>query len=187
MTEQEAREKEKALIAAVARKDHAAFRELYDMTYAKVHFFLKGMLSDPSMAEDVLVDTYTTVWLKASTFRGKSRGLTWIIGISRNLGYKALRKRRQHRSLDEVVDRLANGRQNNAERLSRKHLLARALKELPAKHREVLDLVFFHGMTYPEVAQVLKVPVNTVKSRVFYAKDRLLKALGRMGIEANDI
>ncbi len=55
------------------------------------------------------------------------------------------------------------------------------------KHREVLDLVFFQEMIYKEVSGILKIPVNTVKTRVFYAKEELRKILDRMGLKKNEI
>lgn len=186
MIEETVREREKRLLEATANKDRVAFRQLYDMTYGQVRFFLVRKLGDENLAEDVLVETYTAVWLKAGTFRGKSRGLTWIMGIARNLAYKALRGRRRHRSIEEMPN-LTNGTHGGVEALSRKQLLVRALDALSDKHREVLDLVFFHGMNYPEVAALLGVPVNTVKSRMFYAKDSLMKVFTQMGVQADDI
>jgi len=186
MTEETVREREKRLLEATARKDRAAFRQFYDITYGQVRFFLIRKLHDENLAEDVLVETYSAVWLKAGTFRGKSRGLTWVMGIACNLAHKALRGRRNHRSLEDLAQ-LANGKHPVDEDFSRKQVLAKALDVLSDKHRQVLELVFFHGMTYPEAAELLKVPVNTVKSRIFYAKKSLLKIFEQMGVHADDV
>ena len=71
--------------------------------------------------------------------------------------------------------------------VDRKRVVEQALLEISPKHREVLDLVFFHGLSYAEIGEILKVSVNTVKTRVFYAKKALYKILDEMGVKKDDL
>jgi RNA polymerase sigma-70 factor (ECF subfamily) len=174
------------LIKDVSRGDEAAFRQLYDQTYGRVTFYLQRLVSDESIIEDILVETYAAVWKGARRFKGKSRVTTWIIGIARNLAMKEIKKRKVHANLDDYPN-LPNGSSPDPELFDRPALIKNAMSKLAPKHREVLDLVFFHEMTYPEVAKLLDVPVNTVKTRVFYAKDALRETFKHMGVKEDDL
>jgi len=137
------------------------------------------------LAEEFLAETYTQVWKNAGSFRGESSAGTWIIGIARNLAKKTLMKTGKCGSLGEIPEP-STGNPGIEERLSRARALAKATEMLSAEHREVLDLVFFCHMTYPEVAKTVGIPINTVKTRVFYAKERLKALLNDMGITEDD-
>lgn len=180
-------ETDEDLLKRVACGDEKAFRQLYDRTAGRVTFYLRRLVRDENLVEDVLVETYTAVWKSADRFRGKSRVYTWIIGIARNTALKALRKTRHHVPLDDFRGLSGGNGRTAMETLSRGMALKRAMERLSAKHRETLDLVFFHEMTYAEVATLLGVPVNTVKTRMFYAKDAIRNALQQMGIHEEDI
>jgi RNA polymerase sigma-70 factor (ECF subfamily) len=180
------KEVELDLLKRVSNGDETAFRKLYDQTYGVVKFYLKRQIRDESLIDDVLVETYAAVWKGAGNFKGKSKVTTWIIGIARNLAFKELRKVKYHENIDDYRD-IANGTIPNAEPLDRRRILKKAIGGLTTKHREVLDLVFFHEMTYPEVSALLGIPVNTVKTRIFYAKSALKKRFKKMGITNDDI
>lgn len=74
--------------------------------------------------------------------------------------------------------------QNN---LFAKDFIQNVLAKLSPIHREVLNLVFYQGLSYSEIAELLDVPVNTVKTRVFYAKQRLKEILQQMGVSERDL
>ena len=174
------------LLRRVSHHDEIAFRALYDLTYGVVKFYLRRQLRDESLIDDVLVETYAAVWKGAGNFKGKSKVTTWIIGIARNLAFKDLRKLKYHENIDDHPD-ISNGVTPDAEPSNRREILKKAMLDLTAKHREVLDLVFFHEMTYPEVSKLLGISVNTVKTRIFYAKDALKKRFIKMGITDDDL
>ncbi len=177
---------ESELLQKISGGDEEAFRQLYDVTHRKVYFFLYRLLGRKPITEDVLVETYTEVWKGAKKFKGKSRVLTWIIGIARNLAMNELRRERRHEDIDDFQD-LSNGSQPDGEPLDRKRLIKKAMLNLTLKHREVLDLVFFHDLTYQEVSEILGININTVKTRVFYAKDSLRQSLNQMGVKRDDL
>jgi RNA polymerase sigma-70 factor (ECF subfamily) len=133
-----------------------------------------------------LIETYTEVWRCAGKFKGNSRATSWIMGIARNLAMNELGKSKKHDNIDDFPS-LSNGVVPDPEPMDRQRLIKEAMTKLPLKHREVLDLVFFCEMTYEEVSRMLKIPVNTVKTRVFYAKETLRNVLSSMGIKRDDL
>ena len=179
-------DREAGLLAEVARGDREAFRELYDLTARSVYFFLYRMVQEEALAEDLQVEVFAQVWKGADRFQGRSKVKTWILGIARNLAMNALRKRRYHLDIDDCHG-LADETLPDPDAADRKRCLGRAMTELSDKHREVLDLVFYQQMNYNEIGELLSVSVNTVKTRVFYAKDALKKALERMGVGKDEI
>jgi RNA polymerase sigma-70 factor (ECF subfamily) len=108
-----------------------------------------------------------------------------MIGIARNLAFKELRNRKPYESIDAHPD-IPDEKAINGNHLAMKQIIKKALSLLSPKHQEILDLVFFFGMTYPEISQLLSVPVNTVKTRVFHAKNAMKKIMMDMGVEYDD-
>ncbi len=179
-------DREFELLGKVSEGDERAFNELYHLTHRKVYSYLYRLLQQKSIVEDVLVETYTEVWRGAKKFKGYSRGVTWILGIARNLAMNELRKTKFHEDIDDFPE-LPNGKELDVEGPDRRRLLRKAMASLSTKHREVLDLVFFQEMNYQEVSEILRIPVNTVKTRVFYAKEVLKVALKEMGVERDAV
>jgi len=171
---------ESELLKKVSYGDEEAFRRLYDLTCDKIAFYLQNLLRDKTLIDDVLVETFTAVWKSAGSFKGKSKVTTWIIGIARNLAMKQLKKTKLYENIDNYPY-ISNGALSVEESLDRQTTVNKAMSQVSAKHREVLDLVFFHDMNYPEISRLLDIPVNTVKTRVFYAKDSLRDILEQTG------
>ncbi len=179
--------REKRLISAVAAGDRSAFRQLYDETYGKVARYTRCLVNDDHLADDILVQTYTVVWQAAGRFQGASRLTTWIIGIARNIAFKEFRGRRSEEPFDESYKGADDTSQNRPEQRNRNMIMKRAVATLSPKHREILELVFYQDLSYPEVAELLGIPVNTVKTRVFHAKKTFKDALFAEGITADDL
>jgi RNA polymerase sigma-70 factor (ECF subfamily) len=178
--------REARLLEKVAEGDHAAFRELYESMSRSLYFYLYRMLRDESLAEDVQVEVFTQVWKGAGKFRGQSQVKTWIFGIARNLAMNALRKHRHHANIDDYQD-IADVGQPDPEDADRRRFLQKAMDMISDKHRDVLDYVFYQQMTYQEIAEILDISENTVKTRVFYAKAALRKAIGKLGVKRDEI
>jgi RNA polymerase sigma-70 factor (ECF subfamily) len=179
--------REQHLITAVARGDRVAFRQLYDATYGKVGRYIRCLVNDDLLAEDILVQTYAVVWQTAGRFRGASRLTTWIIGIARNIAFKEFRGRRSEEPFDESCKGADHTSHLRPEQRDRNQIMRQALTTVPAKHREILELVFYQDLIYPEIAELLGIPVNTVKTRVFHAKKTFKSALLARGITADDL
>ncbi len=173
------------LLEQTAGGDRDAFAILYEKTSHRIKVYLHRLVQDQNCVDDILVETYTQVWKNSAAFRGKSRALTWMIGIARNLALKEIGKKRYHEDITDHPELEANAIDLDAG--DRKEVFSRALNLLSPKHREILDLAFYQDLAYREIAQILEIPESTVKTRVFYAKAALKTALERMGINSDDL
>jgi RNA polymerase sigma-70 factor (ECF subfamily) len=164
------------LLRLIAQKDPTAFREWYDRHSRSVYGYLYRLLRDTHAAEDVLSEAMFAVWLEAARFRGECRPRTWLFRIARNKAVEWLRRRSATREdLDgEARESGTRGHEETDLRLT----VEQALEALPREQREVVELAFFFGFPYEDIARILGCPVNTVKTRMFWAKRRLRDALG---------
>jgi|SRR5664279_2903667 len=169
---------EHALIAGAAAGDTACFERLYSLYERRVFHYVRGFVRDISVAEEVVVDTMLAVWDGARRFNRESRASTWILGIARHKALDAVRRASRSGtqvSLDEAADLAtsAAGPEDLAHERTLKAAMEGAFGQLSSEHREILYLAFFEDMPYEEIASLLSLPVNTVKTRVFYAKQKL--------------
>jgi RNA polymerase sigma-70 factor, ECF subfamily len=136
------------------------------------------------LAEEILQDAMLAVWRGAGSFRGESSVRSWVIAIARRQTRDRLRGRRL-RIVDDayLADRPGSGPGPEVMALDRAELaeVKGAIRELAAPHRELLGLVFGTGLSLPEVAGVLEIPVGTVKSRLSAARTSLSRILDEKG------
>lgn len=172
-------EAEMALLDRVVGGDRAAFEQLYRLYHPRLTRFLLNLVRRPALVEEVLNDTMMVVWNRADSFNGASKLSTWIFAIAYRKAMKGLKRQ------DEAVeDKEAENRVSEAaspEEDSSRHrinaLLMRAMDELSAAHRAVVDLTYFHELGYREIAAILECPVDTVKTRMFHARRHLRRRL----------
>jgi RNA polymerase sigma-70 factor (ECF subfamily) len=125
------------------------------------------------LAEDLLSDVFLDVWRQAAKFEARSSVSTWLLAIAR---YKALsaRRRRIDAELDEEVPVIIADPADNPELVLQKknqaELVRHSLARLSPEHGEVIDLVYYHGKSVREVAEIVGVAAATVKTRMFYAR-----------------
>jgi len=180
---------EQQWIARIASQDRTALKLLYDRYAPRVFRFVIRMMKDEAKAQELVNDVMMEVWKSAAKFEGRSAVSTWILGIARFRTLNALRGSK----LDTVgLDQSPEPEDDSADVSQAKSLeqlrgqLRQALDRLSAEHREVVELTFFHGYSYPEIAQILGCPENTVKTRMFHARGKLRPLLERQGITATD-
>jgi RNA polymerase sigma-70 factor, ECF subfamily len=173
---------DEALIAAIAADDQRAMRTLYNRHRVRVFRFAIRLVGDAASAEDVVSEAFIEVWRQADRFERRSSVSTWIMSIAR---FKALsvRRRRQEVDFDEklaetIADQSSTPEQAVLE-MDRSAQLRACLIQLSPDHREIVDLVYYHDKTIEEVAEIVGVPKNTVKTRMFYARRRLAQLLAR--------
>jgi RNA polymerase sigma-70 factor, ECF subfamily len=173
---------DEALIAAIAAGDRAAMRTLYNRHRVRVFRFAARLVDDVTSAEDVVSEAFIEVWRQAARFEGRSSVSTWIMSIAR---FKALsvRRRRLEIELDERVAETVADQHATPEQIlletDRSAQLRACLSQLSPDHREIIDLVYYHDKTIEEVAEIIGVPKNTVKTRMFYARRRLAHLLAQ--------
>ncbi len=178
---------ESDLLAAVAMGRQSAFERLYGLYEKRVYQYVYTLVYDAALAEEIVGDTMLAVWRGAGTFTGTSRVSTWIFGIARHKALDAIRRASRHRQREVELDGAAdmpNPHDRPDEGVVRDELAAvtqRALAALSREHQEMLRLVFYEELPYEEISSLLRIPVNTVKTRVYYAKQRLKEQLERMG------
>ena len=136
------------------------------------------------LAEEIVQDTMLAVWRGAGSFRGESSVRSWVIAIARRQTRDRLRGRRL-RLVDDtyLADQPGPGPGPEVTALDRAELaeVKGAIRELTLPHREVLGLAFGSGLSLPEVAGVLEIPVGTVKSRLAAARTALSRILDEKG------
>jgi RNA polymerase sigma-70 factor (ECF subfamily) len=172
------------LLSQIACKNKAAFRILYLRHYRRIRQFILRMIQRNDLVEEVLNDTFFTVWQKAGEFNAQSKVSTWIFGIAYHKCLKALeyaeRWRVRHCDVVEIEASLVDKQlwpDAEAAHIQLKHVLSRQLQELPAEQRMVFELTYFLGYSYSEIAEVADVPVNTVKTRMFHARRKLRQTM----------
>ena len=162
------------LVEAIAAGDRLAFEALYRCYFPRLSRFLQRVLRHSHMVDEVLNDTMYVVWHKAATFNGKSKVSTWIFAIGYRRALKALAGFDEALEFDpEQAESPAPGPDRILMDRERDELLARALAQMTPDHRAVIELTYFHGCRYQEIAQIVGCPVDTVKTRMFHARKRL--------------
>jgi RNA polymerase sigma-70 factor, ECF subfamily len=179
-----------ALVRAMADGDEGALARLWAEHAAALLSYLHGLAGDRFLAEELLQDSLLAAWGGAAGFRGDASVRTWLFGIGRRQAVQRLARSREHPGA--VVDDSGLAGLPAAEPGPEAVMLARsdvaavraAMGELPALHREVLELVFAHGLSVREAARVLGVPDGTVKSRLSNARRSLAAAVSRSPVSA---
>jgi RNA polymerase sigma-70 factor (ECF subfamily) len=184
-----ARDDEAGLLTAVARGERASLRALYDRLSAHALAVALRVLGSRSEAEEVVQDVFMDVWARATQFdpaRGAAR--TWILSMARNRAIDRLRSRgAAARAVDgafaqaltaPVAD--ATPLEKAEQRQARERIQA-ALAELPPEQRLVLELGYFEGLSQTEIAERLREPLGTIKSRARAALEKLARVLTTEG------
>jgi RNA polymerase sigma-70 factor, ECF subfamily len=173
-----------ALIAATATGDKLALRTLYARHHVRVYRFLLRLVHNEAMAEDLLADVFLDVWRKADRFAGRSQVSTWLLAVARHKALSALRRPMAEALDDDAAERIEDPADNAEAVLAKREThaaLRDALEELSPAHREIVDLVYYHGRTIEEAAAIVDVPVGTAKTRMFYARKQLRSAMAARG------
>jgi RNA polymerase sigma factor (sigma-70 family) len=172
-------QQEAALLVRIANQDREAFEALYRNYYRRLWRFLEPLTRRPQLIDEILDDTMLVVWMKAATFNGASRVSTWIFAIAYNKALKALKREgRWHQgvlppSFVEFADTPETELIERESRLAVKRLVG----GLSAEQRAVVELTYYHGCGYKEIAEITGSPVNTIKTRMFHARRKLKASL----------
>ena len=167
------------LLQRLAVKDRVTFERLFKRFHPQLTRYLSRMLRRPEL-EEVVSDTLFVVWEKAHQFQGRSKVSTWITGIAYLKGIKALDKLKtmpeQQADELEAHQELASD-SDLIHRIGLNEWLVSGLDRISADQRSVVELTYFSGHSYQEIADIMGCPVNTVKTRMFHARRRLSELL----------
>jgi RNA polymerase sigma-70 factor (ECF subfamily) len=167
---------DEVLIRRIAGGDQLAMQTLFVRHRVALYRWLLRLVGDEALAEDLLSDVFLDVWRHAAKFEARSSVSTWLLAIAR---YKTLsaRRRRIDAELDEEVSVIIADPADNPELVLQKknqaELVRHSLARLSPEHGEVIDLVYYHGKSVREVAEIVGVAAATVKTRMFYARKKL--------------
>jgi RNA polymerase sigma-70 factor (ECF subfamily) len=177
---------DEALIASIAGGDKRAMQMLFGRHNVKVYRFILRMVGREAVAEDLVNEVFLDVWRQASRFEGRSKVSTWLLAIARFKALSALRQRQDGELDDDAIAAIEDTSDNPEEVLvkqERATLMRKCMDQLSAAHREIIDLVYYHEKSVEEVSDIIGVPQNTVKTRMFYARKRLADLLKEQGID----
>ena len=161
-----------ALLAGCARREKAAFSQLYRATSAKLFGVAVRILRREDWAEEVLQDCYVSIWTHAPDYRSVlAAPMTWMTSIVRNRCLDSLRRPRlevpdQDGALTESAESEYPGPLADLERMMESAAIARCLKGLEARQRQAIALAFYDGLSHSELAGHLREPLGTVKTWV---------------------
>ena len=169
------------LIRRMQAGDDDAVRDLYAQYGQRLYVYALRLTDDPATAEDVTQNTLVTAWRTARTFRAEGRLIAWLLGIVHHTAMKAIRNRTNY--LGDVAEETIREDQPSPEEQAQvkdeRRWVRQGMQSLSPEHRAVLELIFYQELLLNEVAQVLNIPVGTVKSRLSYARTHLRGVLAR--------
>jgi len=167
---------DESLIERIAARDQLAMRTLFARHQVRMYRFVLRLVRNEATAEDVVSEVFLDVWRQAGQFEGRSTVSTWLLAMAR---FKALSAMRRRQNVELDADAMSNipdpadDPEVTLQHKSDAEALRRGLSQLSPAHAEVLDLVYYHGKTIEEAADILAVPEATVKTRMFYARKKL--------------
>ncbi|MDY0296148.1 MAG: sigma-70 family RNA polymerase sigma factor [Acidobacteriota bacterium] len=158
------------LIAGLKARDRSAFERVMSMFKTKIYNYLRMMVHDPELAEELTQDTFVKVFFKAHTLRSDNLK-AWIYTIATNLARNEFRRRqiRHWLSLDEIGEGAIAVHPSQVDNMTLESLLA----GLPAKYRAPVVLKEINNFSFKEIAAMTGKPVGTVKTLVFRGKERM--------------
>lgn len=171
---------EAELLARVVEGDHEAFTQIMRNHEDRVFSVCLRIMGNRDQALDATQETFLTTFRKAEQFKGNAALGTWIYRIAVNTCYDLLRrqKRRKTDPMPEHLDPTDHSAEDAVDSAALRPEITAALAALPADFRSAVVLSDIEGMSLPEIAEILDIPVGTVKSRVFRGRRLLAQELG---------
>lgn len=177
---------DEALIGRIATGDKVAMQVLFARHHVRVYRFVLRLVRDQTKAEDLISEVFLDVWRQAGKFEARSAVSTWLLAIARYKALSALRRRPDEELDDEAAAAIEDPGDDPETALEKKdkgEILRKCLTALSPEHREIIDLVYYHEKSVEEVAEIVGIPQNTVKTRMFYARKRLSELLKAAGVD----
>jgi RNA polymerase sigma-70 factor, ECF subfamily len=165
-----------ALMQCIAAGDQFAMRTFVVRHQARLYRFLRRIVRDAALAEDLLSDLFLDVWRQAGSFEGRSSVSTWLLAIGRFKALAALRVAREVELDNDMAGALPDPADDPEVTLQKKEsaeVLRQCIDALPTSQAQIIDLVYYHGKSVSEVAEIMQIAEGTVKTRMFYARKTL--------------
>jgi RNA polymerase sigma-70 factor, ECF subfamily len=176
--------REVTFIARIANGEEKALELLYHGYYSRLIRFISRITGRTDNLDGIVNEVMYVVWQKAGTYNHNCRPSTWIFGIAYNKARKSTKMSRfdEAESLDAMMsENVQLGRDDpGLKKLELQNWLETALMALPIEQRAVVELTYFQGMQYSEIAELMECPENTVKTRMHHARKKLAPILLRL-------
>jgi RNA polymerase sigma factor (sigma-70 family) len=160
---------EQELVSLLKTRDRKAFSYLYDNYSGSLYTIITQIIGDIELANDVLQDVFVNIWRRIESYdQGKGRLFTWMLNIARNASIDTLRSKsfQNSKKNQSISDKeLSYGGQVpglNVDNIGFKKVLGRLKRE----HRVLIELAYFKGYTHEEIAEIERIPLGTVKTRI---------------------
>jgi RNA polymerase sigma-70 factor, ECF subfamily len=173
------------LLKRVAQKDQQAYATLHRSVAQRVYAFAMSQLRDADRAEEVVVDALHEVWRFPERFNASSRFSTWVLGIARNKILNVFRAKRDSEVelSEELEDKLVSESEEGFDDIALRQRatgVRSCMDKLSDEHRSCMHLAFFESMSLADIANVQSCPENTVKTRLFHARQKIKNCLRLM-------
>ena len=162
---------EQELVLALKRRDNQAFSTLYDNYAGALYSIIKQIITDNGeLAGDVLQEVFINIYRKIDTYdQTKGKLFTWMLNIARNASIDALRSKSYQNSQknQSLPDNVYKVTANQSIQLNIDNIgLKKVLEKLRPEHRVLVELAYFKGFTHEEIAEMMSMPLGTVKTRI---------------------
>ena len=174
------------LIRGIAAGNETALRGLFARHQTRIYRFALRLVGNAAVAEEVTNEVFLEVWRNAAKFEGASAAATWMLSIAHHRAVSYLRKRREEGWDEDAAGTLrdaADDPEMAAQKADKSAILRLCLDKLSPEHKAIVDLVYYHELSVAEASEVLQIPENTVKTRMFYARRRLSELLKAAGVD----
>jgi len=174
---------EQHLVSLLYRQDKEAFSYLYDNYSAALFGVILRIVTKEESAEDVLQETFVKIWSNFQSYdKTKGKLFTWMVNIARNLAIdktrsKSFQNEQKNFSADKNVDYIDS--QKTTEFKPENIGIRQLLSKLPGDQQQLIDMAYFQGYTQQELAEVLQMPLGTVKTKMRTAIMTLRKLIGQ--------
>lgn len=182
-------ESDEELLAAITRREEGAIAALYDRYGGLAYGLAYRILGERGLAEDVVQDAFLSVWRRAISFQtGRGSVRTWLLSIVHHRAIDRVRgtagRARQDAPLDEL-DRAVSAEDpwREVDTSLQRDVLKQGLAALPDSQRRTIELAYFDGYTQHQIAEMMAVPVGTVKGRMRLGLQKLRGVLVGIGVE----
>lgn len=174
------------LIQRMAARDQSAMTALYARHSVRLYRYLVRLTRIEATAEELMNEVFLEAWKKAGTFEGRSSVSTWLTAIAHHRAVSRMRKRSELELDEETLAGVADDDDSpevTLQKRSKAAVMRACMVKLSADHREIIDLVYYHDKSVAEAAEIVGIPENTVKTRMFHARKKLAELMREAGLD----
>lgn len=177
---------DRQLIELIAIRDRAATEVLFVRYHLRLYRYILRMVRNEAIAEELTNEVFLNVWHQAASFRNNSSVSTWLFAIGRNKAISLLRRRSEVDIDEDAMSKFpdtGDSPEVTVQKGNKSLIMRNCIDRLSILHREVIDLVYYHEKSIQEASEIVGVPPNTIKTRMFYARKKLSGLLKEAGID----